>query len=178
MINFIDRRGLKMKFSLTKKIAITAILISAGVVGSMLSIPVFGAKCAPIQHIINVISAVLLGPWYALISAFITSLLRNMLGIGSLLAFPGSMCGAFMSGMLYQCTKKLPFAYIGEIFGTGIIGALLAYPLALLIMGNAQAAIFIFVVPFMISSLVGTITAIILFSALNKTKILNKIKLK
>lgn len=34
------------------------------VVGSVFSFPMFGSKCAPIQHMVNVTCAVLLGPWW------------------------------------------------------------------------------------------------------------------
>ena len=40
--------------------------------------------------------------------AFVTSLLRNLMGTGTLLAFPGSMCGAFLCGILYKYGKRLP----------------------------------------------------------------------
>jgi thiW protein len=63
------------------------------------------AKVTPVQHAINVISAVFLGPWGALEVAFIIGLLRNILGVGSLLAFPGGMVGAFIAGYLYRFTR-------------------------------------------------------------------------
>ena len=46
------------------------------------------------------------------------------------------------------------FAYIGELFGTGIIGALAAYPIAVYVMGK-EAALFAYVLPFIISSASG-----------------------
>jgi energy coupling factor transporter S component ThiW len=70
--------------------------------GHLIYIPVGVAKAFPIQHLINILSAVLLGPAYALWNAFAISLLRNLLGTGSLLAFPGSMIGALLAGLLYQ----------------------------------------------------------------------------
>ena len=164
----------KMKSTTTKKMAIAAVLIAVGVVGSMFSIPVFGSKCSPVQHMINVLAAVILGPWYAVGMAFITSVLRNIFALGSLLAFPGSMCGALLAGLLYHYTKKLPLAYIGEVVGTGIIGGLLSYPIALLLMGNSEAALFTYVVPFLISTVGGTIIAMVLIAALKGTKVLDK----
>ena len=85
------------------------------------------------------------------------ALIRNLTGLGSPLAFPGSMCGALLAGLLYQYGKKLPFAYVGEVFGTGIIGGMLSYPIAYLIMGNKAAALFTFVVPFLIIAIIVTI---------------------
>ncbi len=79
-----------MKSTSIKKLSIAGILCAAAVVGSLFSFPVFGSKCAPVQHMVNVFCAVLLGPGYGVMAAFVASLIRNMLGIGSLMAFPGS----------------------------------------------------------------------------------------
>ncbi len=68
--------------------------------GKLVSFRVFGSKCAPVQHLVNVLCAVTVGPWWALAQAFIASLIRNLLGLGSPLAFPGSMCGALLGGLL------------------------------------------------------------------------------
>lgn len=122
-----------------EKLTLTALFTAIAVVGSMFSFPVFGSKCAPVQHLVNVLCAVTVGPWWGLGQAFLASLIRNLTGLGSPLAFPGSMCGALLGGLLYRYGKKLPFAYIGEVFGTGIIGGMLSYPVASLIMGNQSA---------------------------------------
>lgn len=149
---------------------------AVAVVGSMISFPVFGSKCAPVQHLVNVLCAVTLGPAWGVGSAFVASLIRNLTGLGTLLAFPGSMCGALLAGLLYKYLKKLPFAYIGELFGTSVIGGMLSYPIAALILGNSKAALFTFVVPFFVSSAGGTIIAIIITVALQKTGALDKMK--
>ena len=99
----------------TKKLALTAIFAAVAVVGSMFSFPVFGSKCAPVQHLVNVLCAVFLGPGWGLVAAFIASVIRNITGLGTLLAFPGSMCGALLSGLLYKQFKVLPAAWIGGI---------------------------------------------------------------
>lgn len=159
-----------------KKLTLTAFFAAIAVVGSTFSFPVFGSKCAPIQHMINIVCAVLLGPGWAVGAAFIASLLRNLLGLGTLLAFPGSMCGAFLAGLLYSFFKKLPSAYIGEVLGTAIIGGILSYPIAAFFLGNKEAAIFTFVIPFFISTVGGTILAMILTISLQKTGILETMK--
>ena len=110
---------------------------------------------------------------WGLAQAFMAALIRNLTGLGSPLAFPGSMCGALLAGLLYQYGKKLPFAYVGEVFGTGIIGGMLSYPIAYLIMGNKAAALFTFVVPFLISTCGGTIIAIIVTIPMKKAGILD-----
>ena len=145
-----------MKKSNLKKLTVTAILAAVAVVGSLFSFPVFGSKCAPVQHMVNILCAVTVGPWW--------------------LAFPGSMCGALLGGLLYKYGKKLPFAYIGEVVGTGILGGMLSYPVAYLVMGNTAATLFMFVVPFLISTCGGTIIAIIITLPLKKSGMLGKMK--
>lgn len=46
----------------SKKLALAGVLCAVAVVGSMLQFPVFGSQCAPVQHMVNVICAVFLGP--------------------------------------------------------------------------------------------------------------------
>lgn len=86
------------------------------------------------------------------------------------------MCGALLSSLLYKWIKKLPAAYVGEVVGTGIIGGVLAYPIAAVLMGNQTAALFTFVVPFLISTVVGTIMAIVITMTMQKTKVLAKLQ--
>ena len=163
-----------MKKSNLKKLTVTAILAAVAVVGSLFSFPVFGSKCAPVQHLVNILCAVTVGPWWALAQAFIASLIRNLLGLGTLMAFPGSMCGALLSGVLYYYSKKLYLAYIGEVIGTGIIGGLLAYPVAAFVLGNTQAAVFAFVVPFLISTCGGAVLAVIIVGGMKKSGIMER----
>ena len=77
-----------MNQSNTKKLAIAGILCAVAVVGSLFTFPVLASKCAPIQHMVNVLCAVLLGPWYGVGVAFGASLIRNLLGLGTIMAFP------------------------------------------------------------------------------------------
>lgn len=147
--------------SITKKVVLSGILIALATVLGTFSIPVLGAKAAPIQHFINIIAGVTLGPVYGVGCAFTSSLLRNMLGTGSILAFPGSMVGVLLAGILFKRFKKIELAVVGEIIGTGIIGALIAYPLASLVLGK-EAAMFVYIVPFSLSSIVGSIIAYII----------------
>jgi energy coupling factor transporter S component ThiW len=165
-----------MKNTNLKKLTLTALFAAIAVVGSLFSFPVFGAKCAPVQHLINVLCAIFLGPWYGLACAFIASFIRNALGLGTLLAFPGSMCGALLSGLLYKYGKKRWLAYIGEVIGTALIGGMLAAPLAYFILGNAAATLFTFVIPFLISTAGGSIIAAILCETMAKSGLLTSLK--
>lgn len=160
----------------TKKLALTAIFAAVAVVGSTFSFPVFGSKCAPVQHMVNVLCAVFLGPGWGLAAAFIASVIRNLTGLGTLLAFPGSMCGALVSGLLYRQFRVLPAAWIGEVFGTAVIGGILAYPIASMVMGNTAATLFMFVVPFLISTVGGTIIAAVLTLILQNRGVLGMLR--
>lgn len=142
-----------------RKLTFSALLIALGTItGHLIYIPIGAAKAFPVQHLINILSAVLLGPFYAIWNAFAISLFRNMLGTGSLLAFPGSMIGAAVAGFLYQKFRSEKFALAGELIGTGILGALAAYPIAKLLMGSSSA-VFFFIIPFSLSSAAGAVTA-------------------
>ena len=73
-----------MKSEQTKKLCLAGILCAVAVVGSLFSFPVLGSKCAPVQHTVNILCAVVLGPWYGVLVAFCASLIRNLMGLGSL----------------------------------------------------------------------------------------------
>ena len=165
-----EERRKKMKHVNVRKLALAGILVAVGIVCSPLSIPVGASKCAPVQHFINILGGVFLGPAYAVGMAFVTSLLRNLLGTGTLLAFPGSMCGAFLCGMLYKYGKHLPWAYVGELFGTSVIGGLLSWPVATWLMGS-ESAVYGFIIPFFVSSFGGTILAVVLVTAMKRMKV-------
>ena len=93
-------------------------------------------KCFPVQHLINIIASVFLGPFYGVIMAFITSLLRLATGMGTLLAFPGSMCGALIGGLCYKFQRNCRLLISVNCSEQGIIGALAAYPIAVYVMGK------------------------------------------
>lgn len=158
-----------MKHTLRKTVT-AAMLVALTVSMSSFAIPIGASKCYPIQHLVNVVCAVFLGPAYGVMAAFCTSLIRNLMGTGSLLAFPGSMVGAFLCGMIYKKTQNLPLTYMGEIVGTGLLGGMLCFPVATLIMGK-EAAIFTYVIPFFMSTACGTIMAAILVGALQKAHV-------
>ena len=161
----------------TFRLTLAGILCALAVAGSALSFPVLYSKCAPVQHMVNVIAGVLLGPWYALGMAFCASLIRNLLGMGSLLAFPGSMCGALLCGLAYQKGKRVYAAVLGEIVGTGIIGGLLAYPLAVAFMGVDAGAVafYAYVVPFLVSTVVGACISGVLIAYLTRSGLLKSL---
>lgn len=159
----------------TKKLAIAGVFCAVAVVGSLFSFPIFASKCSPVQHMVNILCAVLLGPGYGLGAAFVAALIRNLLGLGSLLAFPGSMFGALVCGVIYAKTKNVLGTLIGEVFGTAILGGLCAYPIAIFFMGQNTAglAFYAYVIPFLISTAAGAIISAVLIYSLKKSNILH-----
>lgn len=159
----------------TKKLTIAAIFCAISVVGSFFSFPVFGSKCAPVQHMVNILCAVLLGPGYAVGAAFTASLIRNILSLGSLMAFPGSMFGALLCGLVYNKTKNIPATLVGEVFGTAVLGGLCAYPVAIFLMGQSSAgvAFYAYIVPFFISTAAGAIISAAVIYSLKKSNVLH-----
>ena len=158
-----------------KKMCIAGMLAAVGVAASPINFPIGASKCLPAQAFVNVLSGVLLGPWYAAAVGALCALIRNLLGTGTLLAFPGSIFGAVLAGLMFHKVKKLlPLAALGEVFGTAIIGGLTAYPIAKYVLGSESAALFGLVLPFFISSAGGAVIAFILLEALDKTGALKR----
>lgn len=158
----------------TKKITLGAMLCAVAVVGSFIGFPVLGSKCAPVQHIVNIVCAITLGPWYGLVVAFMASFIRNCFGLGSILAFPGSMFGAFLCGWAYRKFKNIPLTLAAEVVGTAVIGGLCAYPLAIVFLGQsaAELAFYVYIIPFLISTAVGSLLSLLAVVPLKKSGIL------
>ena len=158
--------------SSVKKLAVAAILVAVAVVGSMFSSPVLASRCSPVQHMVNILCAVFLGPWYGFAAAFLASLLRNLLGLGTLLAFPGSMVGALLCGLMYHKTRSLLATCGAEVFGTGVLGGLAAWPVAVFLLGKT-AAVYAYIGPFLVSTAGGAIIAGAVLFALKRSGGLN-----
>lgn len=164
-----------MRSNSTKKLAIAAIFVALAVVGSaFIQFPFLGSNCSPTQHMVNVLCAVFLGPWYGVGVAFCASLIRNLLSLGSLMAFPGSMIGALCCGLAYKALRNrneiaaILATLVAEMLGTGVLGGLCAWPVSVLFMSGdaATLAVTAYIVPFLISTVVGSIIAGVLVFAL------------
>ena len=155
----------------TKDVAYAVILVAMAVALSPVFIPVGIAKCFPAQHMINVIAAVMLGPLYALGIATFAGIIRNLLGLGTLLAFPGGMIGALLAGLAYRGFKNMYFAGLGEIIGTGFLGALASAWIVAPLFMQKSMALATLIVAFSISTIGGTIIGIIALHLLRKAGI-------
>ncbi len=156
----------------TKEVARAVILVAIAVALSPFFIPVGISKCFPAQHMVNVLSAVMLGPAYAVGIAAIAAIIRNILGLGTLLAFPGGMIGALLAGLAYRASRNIYLAGLGEIVGTGLLGSLASvWIIAPLFMGKTLALATL-MLAFSVSTLGGTIIGIIALHFLRKGGIL------
>lgn len=150
------------------RLTLMGLLVAIGTLSAhLIWFPAGIAKAFPVQHAINVIAGVLLGPIPAAVIALVIGILRNLLGIGTLMAFPGGIIGAYVAGLVYQRTGLTQAAVLGEILGTGLGGALGAFLLARFILGQDLAAFF-FVIPFAISSAAGAILAYFILTILGR----------
>ena len=109
---------MKTNHQSVKRLAIAGILTALGVIGGTMSIPVGFTKCCPMQSIINVISAIFLGPWYSL--------------------------------------------------GTGILSVILAWPIAIFVLGQACGP-FTYFVPFMAAAVTGVVIVSLLVLLMSKS---------
>ena len=152
----------------TRDVARAVILVAIAVALSPFFIPVGISKCFPAQHMVNVLRAVMLGPAYAVGIATIAAIIRNILGLGTLLAFPGGMIGALLAGLAYRVSKNIYVAGFGEVIGTGILGSLASvWIVAPLFMGKTMALATL-MIAFSVSTLGGTIIGIVALHLLRK----------
>ena len=153
------------------KLVFLAMMVALGVVIS----PILRVEgMCPMAHFINVTCAVMLGPWYAFVCALAIGIIRMVcMGIPPL-ALTGAVFGAFLSGMLYRLSKgKLVCAFIGEVIGTGIIGAIVSYPVMTLIWGRTGLTWFFYVPSFIAGTLIGGSLAFIFLKHLQKAHMLS-----
>jgi energy coupling factor transporter S component ThiW len=153
----------------TRLVAQAVVLVAIGVaLAPFTSFPVGIAKVNPTQHFVNVLGAVLLGPWWAVAIAAIIGIIRNAMGVGTLLAFPGGMIGAFLAGYVYRFTRNLYLGALGEIIGTGIIGAVVsALVVAPVFMGKAMA-MSVLIASFLTSTVVGSVIGVLALKLLER----------
>ncbi len=139
----------------TRLIAYSVALAALAVALAPISIPVGIAKVAPFQHFINVIAGALVGPWWGLATALVASLARNALGLGTPLAFPGSVFGVVLAGLAFRYTHNIYFTALGEVIGTGLIGATVGALLVAPYLMGRDLALSVLILPFLLSSLAG-----------------------
>jgi energy coupling factor transporter S component ThiW len=153
----------------TRQVAQAVILVAIGVaLAPFTSLPIGIAKVNPTQHFVNVMGAILLGPWWALAVAAIIGVIRNALGVGTLLAFPGGMIGAFLAGYAYRYTRNIYLAALGEVVGTGIIAALVSGWLVAPVFMQKTVAIGVLLASFLGSTIIGAVLGVLALRLLER----------
>lgn len=113
-----------MQKNVTKKMALTAMLACLAFV---LNTFVYFPAMAPFQHCVDVIAAVLVGPWYGFAAALLCGIMRMLSG-RTIQAVTGAIYGPILGGLIYKKTKNIYLVWIGEVIGTGFFGAMSSYP--------------------------------------------------
>lgn len=156
------------------KMVMLAMFVALGVVIS----PILRVEgMCPMAHLINITCAVFMGPVYSFTCAVLIGIIRMMtMGIPPL-ALTGAVFGALLSGILYKVSRgKIIAAVIGEIIGTGIIGAIVSYPVMTYLWGKEGLTLFFYVPSFIMGTLIGGSIAYLLLKRLSVTGMLRKIQ--
>ena len=158
------------------RLVIMAMLIGLGVVIS----PILRIEgMCPMAHLINITCAVLLGPWYALLCATLIGIIRMVLMGIPPLALTGAVFGAVLSGIFYRVSSgRLWAAVLGEVIGTGIIGAVVSYPVMTLLYGRTGLTWMFYVPLFISGTLIGGSIAFCLLMALSRNETLGDFQRK
>lgn len=153
-----------------------AMLITLGVVIS----PILRVEgMCPMAHFINILCSVLLGPYYSLLCAVLIGIIRMVvMGIPPI-ALTGAIFGAFLSGLFYRMSKgNLLWAVAGEIFGTGIIGAIVSYPVMSILWGKEGLSWLFYVPSFIGGTLIGGSIAFVFLKKLSGSGLLTQYQKK
>ena len=158
------------------KVTVLAMMIALGVVIS----PILRVEgMCPMAHFINIVCSVLLGPWYSLACAVIIGIIRmTTMGIPPI-ALTGAIFGAFLSGVFYRTSKgNLLMAVLGEVIGTGLIGAVLSYPVMTIFWGKTGLSWLFYVPSFICGTLIGGSIAFAFLKKLSAAGVLGSFQKK
>jgi energy coupling factor transporter S component ThiW len=135
------------------KMIVLSMLVALGVVIS----PILRVEgMCPMAHFINIVCSVFLGPWYSLLCAAMIGVIRMITMAIPPIALTGAVFGAFLSGVFYRLSKgKIIFAVFGEVIGTGLIGALVSYPVMNFIWGKEGLTWMFYIPSFICGTLIG-----------------------
>ena len=158
------------------RLTVLSMLVALGVVIS----PILRVEgMCPMAHFINIICSVFLGPWYSLLCATLIGIIRMAtMGIPPI-ALTGAVFGAFLSGAFYRLSNgKIICAVVGEIIGTGIIGAVMSYPVMTLLWGKEGLSWLFYVPSFICGTLIGGSIAYVFLRKIASNGMLTKIQIK
>lgn len=164
----------KNKATAAQRLIFTGLLAAVAVVLSpVVNFPLGFATPFPIQHMVNAIAGVFLGPWYAVLMAVIVALIRNSLHTGSIFAFPGSIFGGLVVGLFHRYFIKRDYAALFEPIGTVLIGAIvsayligpIAFQAGLI---STLGTLYSFVISFSASCIPGSLLGLIVIKLMRR----------
>lgn len=150
-----------------RRLVLAAMFAALATVLGPFSIPVGYTKVAPLQHTVNAIAGIFVGPWYAAAAALVTATLRYNLHMGTLFAFPGSPFGALVVGYAYRLLRN-DSAALFEPLGTGIVGATIAWWLFQPLVPASHHTLGWFMAAFLASSIPGAVIGYIVVRVLRR----------
>lgn len=156
----------------TRKLVLTAMMACLAFV---LNTCVYFPAMAPFQHFVDVVAAALLGPWYACAAAFLCGVMRMMSG-RTIQAVAGAVFGPVLGGLLYRRTRNIWLVWLGEVVGTGLLGALTSYPLMRMFYG-LDVQNWAYYIPFYTpSAVVGGAMGVAVLLILKRTGVLGQMQ--
>lgn len=159
-----------------RQLSIRKMVLSATLAGLafVLSTFVYFPSMAPFQHFINVLAAVFLGPWYGCLAAFLSGVMRMLSG-RTIQAIAGAVFGPVLGGLIYRKTKNIYLVFVGEVIGTGIIGALVSYPLMKWFYALDTQSPFFYIPYYAPSAVVGAAMGVLVLLILKRSGTLHRL---
>lgn len=154
----------------TKKLVLTALFACLAFV---LNTFVYFPSMAPFQHFVDVLAAVFVGPLYGCAAAFLCGIMRMLSG-RTIQAVTGAIFGPVLGGLIYRKTKNIYLVFVGEVIGTGVIGALASYPLMRLFYGLEVQKWYYYVPFYTPSAVVGAAMGVAVLLILKRSGALNR----
>ena len=150
-------------------------------------------KAYPTQHLINALTGVILGPWWGMLTALLIGIIRNMIGVGTLYAFPGGVPGALIVGLTYMITSRSRNRFlrysaalmepVGTVLIGGTISVFILAPaigdvriLGVLEQRGALEFLPIFWLGWALSSVPGSILGYMTLLALDRSGVLDRVR--
>lgn len=157
--------------NITRKMVLTAMFACLAFV---LNTCVYFPAMAPFQHFVNVLAAVVVGPWYGYVSAFLCGVMRMMTG-RTIQAVTGAIFGPILGGLLYKKTKNIYLVFLGEAVGTGLLGALASYPLMKLFYALDAQSPFYYIPFYTPAAVVGAAMGVVVLLPLKRSGMLDRL---
>ena len=108
-------------------------------------------------------------------AAFLCGVMRMLSG-RTIQAVVGAIFGPILGGLLYRKFHNFWVVLIGEVFGTGVVGAMVAYPLMKMFYGLDAQSPFYYIPFYTPSAVVGGCMGVAVLLILKRTGVLNRMK--